>query len=226
MNSNKKTARIAGFLYLMVAITGFFTYFVRGSFIVHGDALATANNIIASQRLFCIGFASDLIMTVCWVLLAFALYVLFKPVNKYYALLMVSFVLVGSAITCINSLNQFAALLVLNGTDYLRAFGTEQLQALAMLFLDLCEHGTFIAHIFFGLWLFPLSYLVFKSGFMPRLLSILLTIAGWGYLIDFFTFYFFPNINITFTQFTFWGELFLLLWLMIMGVKDNNQQAG
>jgi len=224
MNTNKRTARVAGFLYLIVAITAFFAdNFVRKSLIVPGDASATAHNIMSSGCLFRIGFVSDLIMTTCWILLALTLYVLFKSVNKNYALLMVSFVLVGSAITCINSLNQFAALLVLNGADYLRVFGTEQLQALAMLFLDLCKHGIVIASIFFGLWLFPLGYLVIKSGFIPRILGILLIIAGLGYLIDFFTFYLFPNFNVTFTPFTFWGELLLLLWLMIKGVKDDKE---
>jgi len=224
MNTNKRTARVAGLLYMIVAVTAFFTdIVVRKGLIVAGDASSTAHNIMASECLFRMGFVSDLLMTTCWVLLAFALYVLFKPINKNYALLMVSFVLVGSAVTCINNLNQFAALLVLNGADYLRVFGTEQLQALAMLFLDLSKHGILIAHIFFGLWLFPLAYLVIKSGFIPRILGILLIIAGWGYLIDFLIFYLFPNFNVTITQYTFWGELFLLLWLLIKGVKDDKE---
>lgn len=219
MNSNKKTARIAGFLYLIVAITGFFSYFVRGKLIVPGDASVTANNIMASEWLFRIGLMSELIMITCWILVAHALYKLFKPVNKNHVLLMVSFVLVGSAIVCINILSQFVALLVLNGADYLTVFGTDQLQSLAMLFLDLSKHGSFIAYIFFGLWLFPLGYLVFKSSFLPRIIGILLIIAGLGYLIEFFTFFFLPNFDVGITLFTFWGELILLLWLLIKGIK-------
>jgi len=222
MNTNQRTARIAGFLYLMVAVTAFFTdIYVRKGLIVPGDASMTAHNIMASQCLFRLGFVSDLVMTICWLLLAFTLYVLFRSVNKNCALLMVSFVLVGSAVTCINSLNQFAALLVLNGADYLNVLGTAQLQALAMLFLDLNKHGIFIADIFFGLWLFPLAYLVIKSGFIPRILGILLIVAGWGYVIDFFIFYLFPHLDVTINQYTFWGELFLLLWLLIKGVSDH-----
>jgi len=153
----------------------------------------------------------------------FALYVLFKPVNKNYAFLMVSLVLIGGAITCINTLNQFAALLILNGADYLIAFETNQLQALTMLFLDLFKYGVLINQIFFGLWLFPLGYLVFKSDYFPKIigkiLGVLLIIAGLGYLIDFSTFFLFPNFDVTITNFTFWGELILLLWLLIKGVR-------
>ncbi|MBA7524357.1 hypothetical protein ES705_16494 [subsurface metagenome] len=229
MNTNKKTARIAGVLYLLVAICAFFAVFVRSKLIVSGDAAITASNIMASELLFRFGFVSDLIMTTCWILLAFALYVLFKPVNKNHALLMVSFVLVGSAITCINMLNQFAALLVLNGANYLTVLGTDQLQAQAMLFLKLHEHGIIIAEIFFGLWLFPLGYLVFKSGYFPkvlgRILSILLIIAGLGYMIDFLIFFLFPNFDVAITQFTFWGEVLLLLWLLIKGVKIPDMKS-
>jgi hypothetical protein len=218
MDTNKRTARVAGLLYLIVAITGFFSPYVRGRIIVNGDAAATANNIMNSEWLFRIGFVSDLIMVTSWILLVFALYKLFESVNKNYGLLMIAFVLVGSTITCINALNKFAALLALNGADYFTTFGTGQLQGLAMLFLDLCKSGNFIAHIFFGLWLFPLSYLVIKSGFIPRILGALLAVAGFGYLIDFFTFFLSPNFGVTVTPFTFWGELLLLLWLLIKGV--------
>ena len=136
---------------------------------------------------------------------------------------MVSLVLIGGAITCINTLNQFAALLILNGADYLIAFETNQLQALTMLFLDLFKYGVLINQIFFGLWLFPLGYLVFKSDYFPKIigkiLGVLLIIAGLGYLIDFSTFFLFPNFDVTITNFTFWGELILLLWLLIKGVR-------
>ncbi len=229
MNTNKRTASVAGLLYLIVAITGFFSPYVSGRLIVNGDAAATANNIMNSECLFRFGLVSDLIMVTSWILLVFALYKLFESVNKNYGLLMIAFVLVGSAITCINALNKFAALLVLNGAGYLTTFATGQLQGLAMLFLDLCKSGNFIAHIFFGLWLFPLSYLVIKSGFIPRLLGALLAVAGFGYLIDFFTFFLFPNFGVAVTPFTFWGELLLLLWLLIKGVavqKPATTEAG
>jgi len=226
MNTNQSTARIAGLLYLLVAVTAFFTdIVVRKGLIVAGDPSATAHNIIGSECLFRVGTVSNLLMATCWILLAFTLYGLFKSVNKNSALLMVSLVLVGSAVTCINTLNQFTALQVLNNGGYLKVFGTEQQQALAMLLLDLSKNGTFVAYIFFGLWLLPLAYLIIKSGFIPKILGILLIIAGLGYLIDFLVFYLFPNFTLAITPYTFWGELLLLLWLLIKGVNSPKELA-
>ena len=109
--------------------------------------------------------------------------------------------------------------LLLSGADYLTAFAPDQLQALVPLFLDLHEHGVFIAQIFWGLWLFPLGYLVFKSGFLPRILGVLLMISCFGYLIDFSTFFLFPNFNVAINMYTGWAELLLCLWLLIKGVN-------
>lgn len=221
MTANKRTARIAGFLYLIVAITGFFSPYVRGRIIVEGDAAATAKNLIDLEGLFRLGVVNDLVLVTSWILLAFVLYRLFEFVDKDYGLAMVAFVLVGGAITCFNSLVKFAALLVLHGSVYFTALETGQLPGAAMLCLDMGKSGYFIAHIFFGLWLFPLSYLVIKSGFIPKILGVLLAIAGIGYLIDFFTYFLLPNFGVTITQYTFWGELLLLLWLLIKGVKEE-----
>ena len=193
MNSNKKTARIAGLLYLLTVVFGILAEFVRSTLIVYGDAAATAHNIMASESLFRIGFVSDLIMMTCYLLLALILYVLLKPVNKNLASLFVLFTLVSVAIMCINMLNQFAAPLLLSGADYLKVFEADQLHAQVMLFLNLHKHGYLIAQIFFGLWLLPLGYLVFKSGYFPRILGILLMIACFGHLIQFFTLFLFPN---------------------------------
>jgi hypothetical protein len=101
----------------------------------------------------------------------------------------------------------------------LTAFTADQLQALVSLFLDLYEHGFLISHIFFGLWLFPMGYLVFKSGFLPKFLGILLIIAGFGYLADFILFFLFPGVGVTVSEFTFVGEVLLLLWLLLRGVN-------
>ena len=158
-------------------------------------------------------------MITCMVLLPLVLYVLLKPVNKNIALLFVIFALVGVPIAMLNLLNQLAALLLLSGADYLTAFQADQWGALVMLFLDLYDNGIHIAQIFWGLWLFPFGYLVFKSGYLPRILGVLLIIAGFGYLIDFFTFFLFPNFDTTISLFTWWGELLLALWLLIKGVN-------
>lgn len=225
MNSINKTARLAGFLYLVIAvISAFGLIYVPAQLIVAGDAATTAHNIVASESLFRLGFMSNLITFTINVFVAVLLYQLLKPVNKNMAALMVILILVGLGIGMLNELNQFVALLLLSGADYLTAFTTEQLQALASLFLDIYQHGFSIAHIFWGLWLFPLGYLVFKSGFLPKVIGILLLIAGVGYLVDFALFFLLPDITVKVSEFTFVGEVVLLLWLLIKGVNVEQWQ--
>jgi len=220
MNSIKKTARIAGLLYLALAVlSAFGLVYVPSMLIVPGDAAATANNIVTSESLFRLGFMSNLIAFTVNVFVALLLYKLLKPVNKSMASLMVILILIGLAIGMLNELNQFAALLLLGGADHLTAFTADQLQAFAALFLDIYQHGFSIAHIFWGLWLFPLGYLVFKSGFLPKVIGVLLIIAGLGYLVDFTLFFLFPDITVTISEFTFVGEVLLILWLLIKGVN-------
>ena len=226
MNSNKKIARVAGLLYLIVIICGVFVeFFVRSKLIVPNNAAATANNIINSELLFRIGFVSDLIMLTAYFFLPMALYLLLKPVNKNYALLMVSCVLVAVSILCINMLNHIAPLLILNGTDFLNVFEKDQMHGIVMFFLYTHKHGYLIAQIFFGLWLFPLGYLVFKSGFFPRILGIFLMIGSCAYLIDFFIFFLFPNdvsiISPIITLPADLAEISFCLWLLIVGIKDK-----
>jgi Domain of unknown function (DUF4386) len=219
MNSINKTARMAGFLYLVLAVlSAFGLVYVPSMLIVPGDTATTANNIVTSESLFRLGFISNLIAFTVNVFVALLLYKLLKPVNKSMASLMVILILVGLGIAMLNEVNQFVALLLLSG-NYLTAFTAEQLQALASLFLDIYQQGFSVAHIFWGLWLFPLGYLVFKSGFLPKVIGVLLIIAGVGYLVDFTLFFLFPDITVTVSNFTFVGEVFLILWLLIMGVN-------
>jgi hypothetical protein len=221
--SPRKYARIAGLLYLVVIVTGAFAqFFVRSKLIVPGDAAATANNIMASEWLFRFSFASDLIATISYFLLAFALYALLKPVDKNLALLFLLVVSISTAIFCLNFLNQFAALLLLNGAGYLSVFDKNQLQALALFFLDMHSHGYVVANIFFGGWLFPLGWLVFKSGFFPKILGVLLMFAAFGYLIPFFTAFLFPNYEVLAypgLAVAVIAEVSFCLWLLIKGVN-------
>jgi len=216
MNPNK-TARIAGFLYLLAIVFTMIGVAAK-NIIVPGDAATTANNIMANEFQFRLGFMSELIAYSVYIFLVLALYKLLKPVNKNHAVHMVIIILVSVPIAMLNMLNQFAALLLLNGGDYLTAFTADQLKAGVMFFLDLLDHGVYIAFIFWGLWLFPMGYLAFKSGFIPKILGILLMIACFGYLIDFVTLFLFPNfVEIRF--FTFIGEPLFALWLLIKGVN-------
>ena len=219
-NTNpNKIARIAGFLYIIPWLFSLLAIFLRQGLITPGDVSATADNLTASESLFRLSIVSDLVVQAVFVVLVLLLYQLLKPVNKSHAVLMVVFFLVSVPIAMLNMLNQFAALLLISGADYLSVFSTDQLGALVVLFRDLHEVGIMIAYIFWGLWLFPLGYLVYKSGFLPKLLGILLMVSCFGYLIDFSTFFLFPNFGLAVNMFTGWAELLLCLWLLIKGVN-------
>jgi len=218
VNPNK-IARIAGLLYIPPWILSIVAMVLRQGLIVPGDATATANNISASKSVFTLSVVMDLTVQVVFIFLVLYLYKLLKPVNKNQAGLMVVLFLVSVPIAMLNAVNHFAALLLSSGADYLMTIPTDQLHALAPFFLELNEYGIYIAYIFWGLWLFPLGYLVFKSGFLPKILGIYLMISCFGYLIDFVTFYFFPNFGVSINMFTGWAELFLCLWLLIKGVN-------
>ena len=218
MNPNR-TARIAGVLYVIPWFLSIFAFMLRQNLIVSGDAAATAENIMASESLFRLSIVSDLIVQVVFIVLVLFLYRLLKPVNRNVAVLMVILFLVSVPIAMLNELNHAAVLLLLSNADSLTMFTANQLQTLVPLFLDLHEIGIMIAYIFWGLWLFPLGYLVFKSGFLPRILGILLMISCFGYLIDFFAFFLFPDAGVAINMYTGWAELFLCLWLLIKGVN-------
>ena len=211
-------ARIAGFLYLFANLPApFALIYLPARLIVRGDAAATANNVIASESLFRLGIVAHLFNLIANIFLVLALYQLLKVVNKDMASLMVIFSLAGIPIAMLNELNNLAVLLLLDGADYLNAFTTEQLQSLVYFLLRLRGEGLNIAQIFWGLWLFPMGVLVFKSGFLPRILGILLMIACFGYVIQSFAAFLGYNVSLIFV--TGWGELLLLLWLLIKGVN-------
>lgn len=226
--SLNKTARVAGFGLLIMAFLGIFAnFFVFTDLIIPGDAAATANNIIASEGLFRVGIISFIIVLLCDVVVAWALYVVLKPVNKSLSLLAAWFRLVYSAIHGIALLNLIIALQLLSGHDYLNVFETDQLHGLALLFLSGHKYGFLIGLVFFGFHLLVLGYLVFKSGYFPRILGILLVAASLGYLIDSFANFLLPNYTNYETIFlliaavpSVIGEVSLCLWLLVKGVKQ------
>ena len=175
-------ARVAGILYLIANLFAPFTLlYLPSRFIVRGDAAATASNILASESLFRFGIVLNLFTFIGQIFLVLALYQLLIVVNKNMASLMVIFSLLAVPIAMLNELTQLAGIQFLNNADYLKVFPNDQLQALAYLFLRLHGQGLLIAQIFWGLWLFPMGYLVFKSGFLPRILGVLLMIGCFGY---------------------------------------------
>jgi hypothetical protein len=223
--SANRTARVAGLLYLLVFPFAIFSLNVRDRLVVHGDPATTASNIVASEGLFRGGIAAWLVSQTIFIFLLLALYKLLKPVNRNVALPMVVLLLVGVPIALINELNQFAALLLLGGADYLTAVEAGQLHAQVMFHLNLHEYGINIAQIFWGLWLLPFGYLVLRSGFLPRILGVLLMIGCFGHLMDVVTAVGFPNFDVTVTQFTSIGEFLFPLWLVVKGVDVERWES-
>src|SRR5665648_309216 len=224
MNSINKTARMAGFLYLIYLVVEILAdVFGRSPLIVMGDAVATASSIVAHEWQFRIGFVGDLLAGVLFFLAAWALYALLKPVNKNLALLFLLLNLGGVAVRFAIDLNYIAALLLSSGADTLKVFQADQLQALAMAFLYLQKNGYWASQIFFAVWLFPLGYLVFKSGFLPRILGIVLMIHCVSWLITSLLFFLYVQgyTAITYISFPlgFIAEFGLTLWLLIKGVN-------
>jgi hypothetical protein len=224
MNSINKTARNAGMLYLSLLPLGILgLLYVPSTLIVPGDATATASNILANELLFRVSIVAALLVQIVNIFVVLALYRLLSPVNKNMAQLMAIFILLGAPIAMLSEASKFIVLHLL-GSDSLTMFTMEQLQALVVVFLELHEYGISIASIFWGLWLFPMGYLVYKSSFLPRLIGILLMIGCFGYLFDFVTGALFMGIDLTISQFTFIGEILLPLWLLIKGVNVEQWQ--
>ena len=230
MNSTKRTARVAGLLYLLMGITGFFSLmYVPGKLIVRGNAAATAANILASESLFRLGVASNLIAAAIFIFLALALYRLLKGVNRQHASLMVILVLVQIPLAFLNELNHLAALLLVRGADFLSVFDKPQRDALAMLFLNLNGQGSIVSQIFWGLWLLPFGVLVFRSGFLPRILGVWLMINGFAYLAMSFSGLLLPQYYEAVFRIAspfLLGEVAMMLWLLIMGAKPQPLDAA
>jgi len=224
MNSTKRQARVAGLLYLLASIPGAFCLiYIPSHFFVSGDAAATANKIAASEPLFRFGILSELVGFIGFIFVARALYRLFVGVNKAHASLMVTLIVVSIPISLLNVLNETAALRLVHGGAFLSVFDKPQSNALAMLFLRLHFDGFMVAQIFWGLWLIPFGILVYESGFLPRILGILLIIACFGYLANSLVgLDVAPNDAITRVvgQLTI-CELPIIFWLLIVGARDQ-----
>lgn len=215
-----KAAIVAGFgLLIMTIFYVFADFFVFQNLIVQGDATTTANNIMANEMQFRTGIFSFLIVILCDVVVAWALYFFLKPVNKSLSLLAAWFRLVYAIIFGIALVNYFSVLQLLSGADYLKVFEIDQLHTKVMLSLNAFNDGWAIGLVFFGLHLALLGYLVFKSDYIPRILGVLLIVAGLGYLIDNFGKFLFPNFDAAISLVTGWGELLFMFWLLFKGVK-------
>lgn len=229
MSSTKNPGRFAGLLYVLASIAGFFAMgYVPGKLIVHGNAVATASNIAASETLFRLGIAGELIGYAGFIFVALALYDLLKGVNRRHASLMVGLIVVSVPIAFANELNSIAALALVRGADFLSVIEKPQREALAMLFLNLHFHGFVVAEIFSGLWVFPLALLVYRSRFLPRFLGVWLGLAGFAWVIMSLTGILLPQYYdkvYTLTQPAVIGEIAFMLWLVIKGARPPGLAA-
>jgi hypothetical protein len=230
MSSARNPGRFAGLLYVLISIVGFFAIgYVPGKIIVQGDAAATANNIAAHETLFRLGIASELVGQAGFIFVALALYDLFKGVNRRHASLMVVLIVVSIPIAFLNELNSFAALVLVRGADFLSVFDKPQRETLAMLFLNLHGRGFVICEMFWGLWLFPLALLIYKSRFLPRFLGVWLALAGFAWVILSLTGTLLPEYQDTvnsYLQPAIIGEVAFMLWLLIKGAQPRVPDAA
>jgi hypothetical protein len=216
-------ARIAGILYLIIIIAGVLgQIFIRGKLIVAGDAVATAGNLIASQSLWRISIAGDLLMHVFDIPLMLALYLLVKPVNKHLAMSAVLFNLIQTPVLVVNKLNLLVPVFLLGNAEYLKALESRELQALAYLPLKLHDYGFGIGLIFFGCVCLVQGYLIFKSGFLPKPIGVLIALAGLSYLTNSITLILAPTYTemvVPVLALALLDELALSLWLIVKGVN-------
>ena len=231
MTTLSRNARVAGFLYVLLAVTApVRLLYIPGQLFVRGDAGATAANIAAHEALFRFGIVTDLLAGTIVLFVTLALYRLFRDVDRGLASLVV--ILSGLMVTPIyfvNALNDVAALLLVRGGDHLAVFDRSQLDALALLFLRLHGHGVLVNEVFWGLWLFPFGVLVIRSGFLPRVLGWLLIINGIAYLIESMTGLVWPQHEARVSGLLFpalLGELVVMLWLLIMGARERLDGTG
>ena len=233
--SPRLKARIAGVLYVIIIVLAVFAPFpVAPSWLMRGDLAATVTKIVASNTLYSLGGAAELIVYACDIGVALIFYELLKPVSRALSLLAVFFRLAFAAIASANVLNHFAPLLLMSGAEYLTAFKPDQLRALAVTFIRLHSIGFDIALVFFGFHCVVAGCLFFRSTFFPRILGALLAIAGLGYLTNCFVSFLSPASAAHLLPYTLVlgvGEILLPLWLLVIGVnaqrwKEQASAAG
>jgi hypothetical protein len=225
MDSRKKDARLAGFLYLLMVITGpFVLLYVPGKLFVADDAAATAANILAHQGLVRAHIVVGLISEFAFIATVLVLYRLLKGVNAEAAAAMVILVLVDAPLAFLGTANEIATLAFVRGADVLAVFDKPQRDALATLLLAIDRHGTLVSELFWGLWLLPLGWLIYRSGFLPRFIGGWLFANGLAYVAISSTGMLAPDyykaVN-TYLMPVLFGEVALMLWLLIVGARER-----
>jgi len=230
MDSLKKTARLAGLLYLLMGIPAWFSLmYVPGKLIVRGNAAATAGNLLANEGMFRLAVVATLVSTILFMGLAYLLYRLFEDVDRKLSSFLLVLVLVQIPIAFLNEVSSLATMKMLRGSDFLAVFSTPQRQAVSLFFLNLHSQGIHVSEIFWGLWLLPFGLLVYKSGFIPRVLGVWLLINGAAYVALSLTGLLSPERYSGVFRAAFpllMGELAIQLWLLIVGARPKPSVAA
>ncbi len=227
MTSQKRIAKQAGFVYLIVVLAGIFNLaYVPSKLIVMDNAATTMNNIVSSETLFRLGILAGIVCYLAFLLLPFILYELLESINKKVAISMVVLAVISVPISLFNLTNKFAVLTLINVPHHLQTFQAAQLQAQIMLYLRYYNNGIQIASLFWGLWLLPFGYLVVKSRFLPKILGIFLMAGCFGYLLNFLGKFLIPyyqetGISGIVALPASIGEIGICLWLLIAGIKKE-----
>ncbi|MDA3613809.1 DUF4386 domain-containing protein [Polluticaenibacter yanchengensis] len=227
MTEKNRTSRIAGLLYLGVVLTGIFSLmYVPSKLINYDNAALTFQNIRSSEILFRFGIAGGLLCYIFFLFLPVVLYRLLKPVNENMAKIMVLLAVISVPMYFINAQNQLTALSIVNNPDAFTASTAEQIQSQVLFYISQYNDGMRLIHIFSGLWLLPFGYLVFRSGFLPKWLGIILMIGCVGYLFNFFARLLMPGyselgISSYISLPASIGEIGICLWLLIIGAKNK-----
>jgi len=226
--ARKRTARTAGLLYLVLAVTGFFSLrYVPSKLIVWDNASQTFANIVASETLFRLDILAGIIGYTGFLILPLVLYRMLSHINKTLAVGMVVLAVVSVPLSYTYLLYKLDVLTLIHTSVNLNMFSADQLHAQVLLYLLFYDNGILLASIFWGLWLFPFGYLVYKSGFLPKIIGILLMVGCFGYLIDFLFHYFMGDrydamgiSNLVRLPGSL-GELGICLWLVIVGAREK-----
>lgn len=225
MEPTKKNARIAGVLYLILIISGMFSLiYVPSELLDWKEASTSVDNISESQLLWKLGIISNLICFTSFIFLPLALYRLLSSVNINYAILMVILAVVSVPISYLNIVNYIDVISTINNPEFLELFTREQLDFEVMSLLESYENGNKVVYIFWGLWLFPFGYLVYKSGFLPKFFGVMLMLGCFGYLSDFMGYFLFEGYGKTIFATIVGipssiGEIGICLWLLIVGIR-------
>ena len=232
MESKNTTARVAGLIYVVMAIIGAFVIlYVPLKLIAWDDANVTVQNIIESETLYRFGIVIGLLTNVLFLVLPFVLYRLLEPVNKTMAGLMVLFAVISVPVSLVALGSQFDLLSILQSSESTDELETGRIQSAVMASLYTYKNLTFVATVFWGLWLFPFGWLVYYSGFLPKFFGVFLMVGCFGYLIEFVALTLWPHAYSTSGISNFIhipsaiGEIGIAFWLLIRGVKEPSKRV-